>query len=90
MLLYQVRFEHERLDFVIHHDKFEIRDYLYELPRLWIVVSARMKVRPHTVSQVLCLANIHDLARRIFVNVDSGIGWQGFELFRNGHLSILA
>ena len=68
----------------------KIRDHLDQLPRFRIVVAARVKIRPHAVPQILGLADIHDLARRILVDVDTGVRWNGFEFLGERHTSILA
>lgn len=89
VLFDQIRFEHQRLDLVIDDDKLEIGYLFYKLPRFRIMISARLKVRPHTISQVLRLADIQDLAHRIFMNVDARTGRQGFEFVRDRHYLIL-
>lgn len=89
MLFYQVRLEHQCLNFVIYNDKLEIGDHADELPRLWVVIATRVEIGPHAIAKILCLTDIDDLARRIFVDIDAGVGRQGLELFGNGHTIIL-
>ena len=71
VLFDQVRLEDQRLDLVIDDNELKIRDHAYELPRLRILVSARLEILPHAVAQVFCLADIDDLAGGIFVKVNA-------------------
>ena len=36
------------------------------------MIAARLKIRSHAVAKILGLADVDDLARRIFVDVDAG------------------
>ena len=72
MLLDEVGLEHKGLDLVVDDYKLKIRDDLNELPRLGVLVAARLKILPYAVAQVLGLTDIYDLARRVLVQVDPG------------------
>ena len=90
VLFYKVRFQYEGLDLVINHDKLKIGDDLDQLLCLRVLVTARLKVLPDTIAQVLCLADVDDLAGRIFMNINAGPDGQGFEFLDDRHNSILA
>ena len=89
MLFYQVGFKYQCLNLIIHNNKLKIGDHLDELTRLWIMISARVKVRPHTVPQILCLADIDDLPSLILVDIDTGVGGEGLKFFGDRHNFIL-
>lgn len=78
MLLDQIGLEDEGFDLVVHHNEFKIRDQLYELPRFRVLMTARVKILPYAIAQIFRLADVDDLARRIFVQVDAGRDWQVF------------
>src|SRR5438128_12610092 len=85
MLFDKVGLEHEGLNLIIDNNKLKICDYLNKLPRLWIVISARVEIRPHAVSQVLGLADINDLPSLVFMDIDTGVGRQGLKFFGDRH-----
>lgn len=89
VFLDQIRFKHQRLDLVIDDDELKISDLLNKLPRFRIVITARLKVRTDTISQILCLANVQYLAHRILMNVDARTSRQSFEFVRDRHNLIL-
>ena len=74
VLLDQVRFEYECLNLIVHNNKLKIRDDLYQLARLRIMISAGVKIRTHAVTQILSLPDIDDLTGSIPMNVDPGVG----------------
>lgn len=86
MLFDQIGLKHQSLNLAIDNDEFEISDNLYELLRLGVVIAAGVKIRPNAVSQILGLANIHDLARCVFVDIYPGGSRQSFEFFFDRHV----
>ena len=90
MLFYEIRFQDEGLDLVIDHDEFKIGDHFDELLCFRVLVTARLKVLPDTIAQVLCLADIDDLTGCILMNINAGSDGQGFEFLDDRHNSILA
>ena len=77
MLFDEVRFQDEGLDLVIDDDKFKIGDHFNQLPRLRVLMPARLKILTNAVSQVLCLADVNDLAGGIFMDINTGTRGQG-------------
>ena len=78
------RFEDQCFDFVVSNDEFEIGDLTDE--RIGFAVKRpRAKVRTHAAAQVLRLADIDHLSRRIFVQIDAGRRRNFFEFFLNCH-----
>ena len=90
MLFYEIRFQDEGLDLVIDHDEFKVRDHFDQLLCFRVLVPARLKVLPDTIAQVLCLADVDDLAGRILMNINAGSDREGFEFLDDRHNSILA
>lgn len=74
VLFDQVRLEHEGLNLIIYNNKLKIGDHPHELPRLRVVIAARVKIAADPVTQILGLADIYDLPGRIFVDVNAGRG----------------
>ena len=71
MLFDERRFKNQRFDFVVCNDEFEIRDLPDE--RIGFAVKRpSAKVGTYAASQVLRLADIDHLSRRIFVKIDAG------------------
>lgn len=74
VFLDEVRLEYQSLDLVIDDDELKIGDEFHELPRFGVVTAARVKVRPHAVSQVFRLTDIDDLSGSVLMNVNAGVG----------------
>ena len=65
-------------------DEFKIGDLADERVRL-PVERPRAKIRANAAAEVLRLADINHLPRRIFVQVDAGRGRDFFQFFLNIH-----
>jgi hypothetical protein len=85
VLLDQVRLEDKGLDLVIDNNEFKIGDDSYKLPCLGIMIAARVKITANAVPQVLCLADVNYLTRRILMDVDTGGCGQTFEFLSDSH-----
>jgi len=66
MLFDQCRFKNQGFRLVVCDNEFEVGDLAYERVRLTIKRTL-LKVGAHPVAQVLCLANVDNLARGVFV-----------------------
>ena len=83
MLFDQRGFEDERFDFVVSDDDFNVGDLLDQLAGLDTVAKVTsatgLEIRADSIAQVLGLADIEDLARRVFVQIDTGRSRNFFE-----------
>ena len=71
MFLYQIRLEDESFDLAVDDDELKIGDQLHQLTRLVILMTAGLEILTNPISQVLCLADVDDLAGRIFVDINT-------------------
>lgn len=72
VLFDQVRLEHEGLNLIIDNNKLKIGDHPHQLPRLRVVITARVKITAYPVAQIFGLADVYDLPGSIFVDVNAG------------------
>ena len=85
MLFDEIGFEYESLNLIIDNNKLKIGYHAHELPRLWIVIAAGVKVAANPIPEIFSLADIHDFAGRIFVDINAGGCRQSFEFFGYRH-----
>jgi hypothetical protein len=52
-------------------------------------MTARLKILPDPVAQILGLADVNDFSAVIFMDINAGVGGQGFEFFGDSHASII-
>jgi hypothetical protein len=91
VFLDQIGLENESFDLVIDDDELEIRDGFDQSPGLGVLVSARLKILPHAIAEVLGLADIQDLPISILVQVDARSDGKGFEfVLQVGHFRNLS
>ena len=86
MLFDERRFQNESFDFVIGDDDLDVGDLFDQLAGFDVVAkvssaAARLEIRPDAIAQVLGLADIKDLAGRVFVQIDTGRSGDFFESF---------
>lgn len=85
MLLYQVRLEHESFHFAVNDDEFKISYLLNKLPCLVVEISAGLKVRSDAIAKILCFADIDDLPRSIFMEINTSFSRKCLEFFLYRH-----
>src|SRR5712675_1075142 len=89
MFLDERGFEGECFGFIIGDDEFDIGDLSYQLFSLDAVTefarAAGLKIRTHTIAQVLGLADIDDFAALVLVKIDSRRARNFFKFFVERH-----
>ena len=86
MLFDQRGLQDESLDFVIGDDDFNVGNLLDQFAGLDVVAEVSsaatgLEIRTDAIAQVLGLADIDDLARRVFVQIDAGRSGNFLEFF---------
>ena len=85
MFFDEVGFENQSLDLIVDNDEFEVRNIFDQPTRFRILMAARLKILPDAVAEIFRLADVYDLAVRIFVQVDARSGWQDLKFFGDRH-----
>ena len=86
MLFDEIGLEDESLNLVIDNDELKILDKLDHSPRFRVHVAARLEILSYAVAQAFRLADIDDLARGIFVEINARRGRQLLQLFGKRHV----
>ena len=73
VLLDQIVLERQRLAFVIHYDRFDLRNFARQRACLRVNPSRLQKIRAHPIAQQSRLANVNDLPARIAEQIHPGL-----------------
>src|SRR5262245_20823387 len=89
MLLDQRCFKRERFGFVVRYDDLDVGNLIYKFLGLDAITeftaTAGLKVRTHTIAQVLSFTDVNDFSRSVLVQIDAGRARDFFELLFESH-----
>ena len=93
MLFDERSLEDEGFDFIVSNDKFNIGNLPDEFFGLNAVTelagASSLKIRAHTIAQVLGFADIDDLSRGVLVQVNTGRARNFFEFLVERHFVLM-
>ena len=81
ILLNEVAFEYKRLELRLHHNEFEIDNGKNKTTDLWSVICALLEVGPDTAAKVNRLSHVNNMAKRILIEITSGLDGKRVEFF---------